>query len=273
MTKRHTRLFFIGGTILFALIFLGLTIDSHRQFGELTNADQITDEVVEGKHVWHRSNCINCHTLMGEGAYYAPDLTQITKQRGEAYLTSFLRDPAQFYSEETHRRLMPNPKLTDVEIKNVIAFLDWVSNIDTNGWPPRPIVVSSGQLAGMEGTATMDGAVSDNPVSMGQALFREANTACAACHSTQAGITLAGPSLAGIAATAAERVAAAGYEGTATDGEGYIRESIIDPSVHIVEGANFSTGPGGVSLMPADYATRLDTAQLDNLVAYLTTLR
>jgi len=68
MTKRQTRLFFFAGTLLFALIFIGLTIDSHRQFGALTHADQITPEVIAGKHVWHQKDCINCHTLLGEGA-------------------------------------------------------------------------------------------------------------------------------------------------------------------------------------------------------------
>ena len=64
----------------------GLTIDSHRQFPKLTNAEKITPAVSNGKDVWHKYNCINCHTLFGEGAYYAPDLTKITKHRGEQYL-------------------------------------------------------------------------------------------------------------------------------------------------------------------------------------------
>jgi hypothetical protein len=56
MTKRQTRAFFIGSTAVFSLIFIALTIDSHRQFGRLTNADQITPEVVAGKHVcWERA--------------------------------------------------------------------------------------------------------------------------------------------------------------------------------------------------------------------------
>src|SRR5690606_40965791 len=96
MTKRQTRLFFIGGTLLFTLVFLGLTIDSHRQFGTLTNADALTDEVIEGKHVWHRNNCINCHTVFGEGAYYAPDLTKITRRRGRDSLPPSPRDPPHF---------------------------------------------------------------------------------------------------------------------------------------------------------------------------------
>ena len=98
----------------------------------------LTPDVIAGKHIWHRKNCINCHTLLGEGAYYAPDLTKITQQRGAPYLQAFLKDPAKFYSEERDRRLMTNPNLSDREIDQVIAFLDWVSQINTQGWPPAP---------------------------------------------------------------------------------------------------------------------------------------
>jgi nitric oxide reductase subunit C len=273
MTKRHTRVFFIGGTLLFAAIFVALTIDSHRQFGELTNAENITEEVIEGKHVWHRNNCINCHTLFGEGAYYAPDLTKITQQRGEAYLTAFLRDPSQFYSEEVHRRLMPDPNLDDTEIAQVIAFLDWVANVDNQGWPPRPIVVSSGAMAGSYSDTAPSAAASDDPVSIGESLFRSSEFACNVCHALQPGVTLAGPTMADIGERASSTVEDSGYTGSATDAEGYLRESIVDPSAHLVPGANFSTGPGGVSLMPADYETRLDDTQIDHLVAYLLTLR
>lgn len=275
MTKRHTRLFFIGGTLLFAAIFVGLTIDSHRQFGELTNAENITEEVVEGKHVWHRNNCINCHTLFGEGAYYAPDLTKITKQRGEAYLTAFLRDPLQFYSEEVHRRVMPNPNLDDDEIRQVIAFLDWVAEVDNQGWPPRPIVVSSGGMAGATtGQPPTTATTSTEPVVLGEALFRQPELACQACHSVQPGVTLAGPSVAGIATRAEQTVAADFYTGAATDAEGYLRESILEPSAHLVPGQNFATGGAeGLSLMPADYGERLSDEQIGHLVAYLMTLR
>jgi nitric oxide reductase subunit C len=275
MTKRHTRLFFIGGTLLFTLVFLALTIDSHRQFGTLTNADELTDDVIEGKHVWHRNNCINCHTVFGEGAYYAPDLTKITQQRGKEYLTAFLRDPSQFYSEKKHRRLMPNPNLSDVEIAQVIAFLDWVSKVDNQGWPPRPLVVSSGSMAGATPEKPEIGpdAVSSQPVELGQALFRSPALACQACHSATPGVTLAGPSMAGVAGRAEQVIQEPTYKGTAKDPAGYLRESIVKPSAHLVPGANFSTGPNGVSLMPADYGTRLEAEQIDHLVAYLLTLR
>jgi nitric oxide reductase subunit C len=82
VNKKQARVFAIGATALSALAFIGLTLDSHRQFDKLTNAQNITPQVTRGKDVWHENNCINCHTLFGEGAYYAPDLTKITKHRG-----------------------------------------------------------------------------------------------------------------------------------------------------------------------------------------------
>jgi nitric oxide reductase subunit C len=270
MTKRHTRLFFVVGTLVFAAIFLGLTVDSHRQFGRLTNADKITPDVIEGKHIWHRKNCINCHTLLGEGAYFAPDLTKITQQRGEAYLRAFLRDPSQFYSDEVHRRLMPNPKLNETEIGQVIAFLDWVANIDNAGWPPRPILVSGGALSAAVATGPATEPASDDPVAMGEALFRSTPPACFACHSVSPGVNLAGPSLAGISSIAAARVDS-GYSGSATDVAGYIRESIVDPHAYLVPGQIYSSG--GRSFMPDNYGTTLTAAQIEQLVAYLMTLR
>lgn len=271
MTKRQTRLFFIGGTTLFALIFLGMTVDSHRQFDRLTNADQITPAVAAGKDVWHAGNCINCHTLLGEGAYYAPDLTKIAQARGTPYLTAFLQDPSRFYSEEQHRRLMPDPNLTDKEIAQVIAFLDWVSRIENNGWPPRPILVSGGTFPGTEVTPPVGTAPSDEPVVLGTQLFRQPPAACFACHSTSPGVNLAGPSLAGIGFRADTIVTQSDYTGTATDAAGYIRESILSPSAHIIPGTIYSAD--GRSFMPDNFGETLTDEQVEHLVAYLITLR
>ncbi len=272
MTKRHTRLFFFVGTLLFAFIFILLTIDSHRQFGELTNADAITPEVIEGKHIWHRNNCINCHTLLGEGAYYAPDLTQITQQRGAAYLKAFLRDPSRFYSEEKDRRLMPTPDLNDQEIDHVIAFLDWVSKINTNGWPPRSILVSGASIPGTNvGKPANPEAASSDPIAQGEAIFRSGTASCFACHSTAPGVNLAGPSLAGMATLAGQRVSNPDYNGSATDAAGYLRESILTPSVYLLPGELYSSD--GVSMMPSHYATSLTPDQVNNIVAYLLTLQ
>lgn len=43
---------------------------------------------------------------------------------------------------------MPNPNLSDQQITDVVAFLAWVSRIDNQGWPPRPILVKGSAVPG-----------------------------------------------------------------------------------------------------------------------------
>ena len=288
MNKKQTRLFAIASTAIATLVFLALTVDSHRQFPKLTNAQNITPAVSHGKDVWHKYNCINCHTLFGEGAYYAPDLTKITQHRGEQYLQAYMRDPSKFYDEQRHRRLMPQQNLAADEITDLIAFLDWVSKVDNQGWPPRPILVTGSSIPGMDLSAAQQAQAPDaakrtdqmppgarpvssdsNPMALGQALFKSVTPACNACHSIAPGVNLAGPTLAGLATRARQHVASPDYKGKAKDVAGYIRESIAEPSAHLVPGAMYSAG--GTSFMPNTYGS-LKPEELDELVAYLATL-
>lgn len=286
MNKRQARHFAIGSTVLATLAFIGLTLDSHRQFPKLTNAQNITPAVTHGKDVWHKNNCINCHTLFGEGAYYAPDLTKIAQHRGAAYLQAYLKDPSKFYDEQRHRRLMPKQDMTDVEIADLVAFLDWVSKVDNQGWPPRPILVTganvgpmgalpAGQVADTLRSAQPPGSASastdKDPIALGERVFRSSTPSCAACHSLVPGAQMAGPSLAGVAARAQQTIASVGYKGQAKDVSAYLRESITLPSAHTVEGAMYSAS--GVSFMPATYAKDLTPEQITHLVAYLTTFQ
>lgn len=282
MNKKQARVFAIGATALSALVFIGLTLDSHRQFDKLTNAQNITPQVTRGKDVWHENNCINCHTLFGEGAYYAPDLTKITKHRGAPYLTAYMRDPSKFYDENRHRRLMPKQDLSEEDIAALIAFLDWVSNVDNQGWPPRPILVTGATFPGTDKPAAAGepGGVppaarptsgAENPIAKGEAVFRTATPACGACHSVAPGVNMAGPSLAGIASRTQELLASGQYKGKAPDLAGYLRESIVEPSAHVVPGPMYSAN--GVSFMPTTYAKDLSADQVDQLVAYLSSLK
>lgn len=286
MNKRQARLFAIGSTAIAALAFLGLTIDSHRQFPKLTNAQNLTPAVSHGKDVWHKNNCINCHTLFGEGAYYAPDLTKIAQQRGAPYLQAYLRDPSKFYDEQRHRRLMPKQDMTEVEIADLISFLDWVSKVDNNGWPPRPLLVTGASIGaagalpvaqakdGAE-SALPPGSTSDpagkDPVALGEALFRSVSPACNACHALLPGANMAGPTLVGIASRTQQTIASSEYKGTAKDVEGYLRESITHPGAHIVPGAMYSAD--GVSFMPNTYGKDLSADQIAHLAAYLATFK
>lgn len=283
MNKRQARYFAIGSTLVATLIFLGLTIDSHRQFPKLTNAQNITPAVTLGKDVWHKNNCINCHTIFGEGAYYAPDLTKIAQQRGAPYLRAFLKDPSKFYDEQRHRRLMPQQNLSDADIDGLIAFLDWVSQVDNQGWPPRPILVTGlgtggvnatvpvAAVAGASATAAATTASDKDPVALGERVFRSAAPACTACHSLTAGADMAGPSLAGIATRTQQTLASPDYKGSATDLASFIRESVTQPSAHLVAGAMYSAN--GVSFMPNTYAKDLTPEQVEHLAAFLSTFK
>lgn len=89
----------------------------------------------------------------------------------------------------------------------------------------------------------------------GQALFTRH---CAACHSLSADTVVVGPSLAGIANRAPERVAG-------MDASTYFHQSIMEPNAYLVEG--FS------DLMPPSLAQVLTPEEVDALVAYMLTLR
>ena len=111
-------------------------------FGEIMSEADAKKLVNLGKITVQARNCMNCHTFLGNGAYYAPDLTKAwldpgwgNEQARELLMTMFLKDPvANARTFGTNRR-MPNLHLTDEEVRGVIAYLKWMSAIDTNGFP------------------------------------------------------------------------------------------------------------------------------------------
>lgn len=147
MNRKAARNFFIWGTVICTGVFIWLTIDTHSTIPKRTKTDKLTEEVVLGKRVWHKYNCNDCHTILGIGGYYAPDMTKAYSVRGEAWLTAFLKNPE---SPDPQRRKMPNQGLSEDEIKKLIAFLKWVDGIDTNEWPPKPVTVTKVTKAAVE---------------------------------------------------------------------------------------------------------------------------
>ncbi len=122
-------------TIISAILFLGMTVDTLRRMPARTHSDQISDQVVEGKHLWQHYDCNDCHTILGIGGYYAPDVTKSYSVRGDAWLRQFLKNPNAMYPTG---RQMPNFHLNDAQVGSLVAYLKWVSEVDTNGWPPAP---------------------------------------------------------------------------------------------------------------------------------------
>lgn len=169
LSKAQARTFFLGGTIVFSGIFLALTYDSMKQVGKLTHAENITDAVKRGKRVWEDNNCMGCHTLFGEGAYYAPELTKSVERRGKEFLTVFLKDPEKMYPGQ---RKMVNYHFKDEQIADVLAFLEWCGKVDLNGFPAKPPLQGVTQPAAAPSTPV---AKRDVPK-----IFTEKT--CLACH-------------------------------------------------------------------------------------------
>ena len=141
MTKSMARNIFYGGSLFFIVIFVGLTVHSHNYIAT-RSTPPMTEEVAAGKFVWERHTCINCHTLLGEGAYYAPELANVMTRWGVADDPEVAFDVLKGWMEAQPsqiegRRQMPQFNLTDEEIHNLAAFLLFVDEIDAQDWPPN----------------------------------------------------------------------------------------------------------------------------------------
>lgn len=135
LSKKSARAFFLIGTGACAIAFIALTLDTFNRIPAQTHADKITPEVVRGKHLWETSNCMGCHTIMGEGAYYAPELTRVYTRRGPVFIGAMLRDPEKMYPGQ---RRMWQYDFSEREITDLTAFLKWVGEVDLNGFPAKP---------------------------------------------------------------------------------------------------------------------------------------
>jgi len=111
-------------------------------FGRVLNEDEARALVTHGKLTVQSHNCMNCHTLLGNGAYYAPDLTKawldpawVNEDVREDLMLQFLMDPTANARTFGSGRRMTHLGLSEDEARSVIAFLKWMATIDTNGFP------------------------------------------------------------------------------------------------------------------------------------------
>lgn len=187
---------FYGGLLFFFISFGLFTSNTLASMSVRTHANALTPEVIAGKQTWQKYTCIDCHTILGNGAYYGPDLTKAwdrfvartgNERSARIALVAFLQNPPRPTAD---RRGMANFQMPKTEAQQLAAFLQWTSRIDTNGWPPapaRPINRAGPAKANQVMTpmqARVDSAISD--------------AGCMGCHSLGGGRIL-GPDLKGIA--------------------------------------------------------------------------
>jgi len=122
--------------------FMPIIGEEELLFGKRFTEEEAEALVTLGKKTTQAKNCMNCHTLLGNGAYYAPDLTKawldqgwLTTELREEQMLRFLMDPAGNPRTFGTGRRMPNLDITEEEARGVVAFLKWMSTIDTNGFP------------------------------------------------------------------------------------------------------------------------------------------
>ena len=133
-TSQMARNIFYGGTLFFVLLFAALIFDTEQRIPKRSNAGELTPAVVRGKHIWETNNCIGCHTLLGEGAYFAPELGNVYKRRGPDFIKAWIKSQP---TGAPGRRQMPNFHLSDQQLDDMVEFLKWTNGIDTEKWPPN----------------------------------------------------------------------------------------------------------------------------------------
>ncbi|MBI5408824.1 MAG: cytochrome c [Nitrospirae bacterium] len=172
MSTNAAKNLFIYGSLLCFIVLVVLTIDTMGKLDQ--RAPEITEKVDAGKKVWHKYDCIGCHTILGNGSYFAPDMTKTTERKPKTYLIKFLIDPRSIKPDSA----MPKLGITEKEADDLIEFLVWISKVDTNGWPPKPILAV---------------AATSRAASPGQMIFQKYD--CSACHQIQGLGGAAGPEL------------------------------------------------------------------------------
>lgn len=272
------RLFFIGSGACLVSMFAYLTPVTLAYINEsnhLENGKAVPADVVRGKQAFHKYDCMDCHTILGDGTQYAPELGRLGITRTDAFLKAYMKDPASINPSTG----MPTFKhMTDEEATDLVAFLNFTSKVNlpeglwaemkanqdqydvraydtkTNPfaqsyWPPRPM--SADKKAAPASTS------SDPLVLEGSQLFhKNAVASCASCHKIGGEGGAIGPDL--------SAVGSSGYKtrfGSVVTAA-YLESKLTDPAVD---------NPAKNSAMPS-YAG-LSADQRKALVAYLLSLK
>ncbi|HEY9900433.1 MAG TPA: cytochrome c [Pantanalinema sp.] len=270
-------LFFGGTAVSLAVMFFYLAplSLSHMDKSAHIEGKPVPTDVVNGKKVFHKFVCVDCHTILGDGTQYAPDLGRIAISRDDDFLKKWVRDA---HGINPNSAMPSFPAMTEQEASDLVSFLNFTSKVnlpedlwaemkakkdpydkrayqpETNPfalsyWPPRPM--NADQAAAPAAAAGQDPMVAE-----GQQLFHS-NTvaACVTCHTVEGKGGKIGPDLSDVGAATRKSLF-----GTPVDAK-FIETKLIDPA---------ADSPAKTSAMPSFKA--LSGHQRDALVAYLRTL-
>ena len=173
MMRRGALLLLASLVVIF--VFISISSFAGRDRPDPYTVKPLGTDAVEGKRVFQAYNCMDCHTVVGNGAYFAPDLTYVYQDDGPAWTMAFLSQlkvwptkpmvdsqidslkaeglldvaSREAYYEKwptavgdaTDRGdwqiLMPDLHLTPQEQIALTAWLSYISEVNTAGWPPE----------------------------------------------------------------------------------------------------------------------------------------
>lgn len=122
-------LFFGGSAACMAAMFFYLTPASLAYMNQANHVgpEGVPQEVARGKVVWQKFVCVDCHTILGDGTQYAPELGRIGIKRDDAYLKMYVKG-AQTLNPTGG---MPSfPAMSDAEAADLVAFLNHTSQVN-----------------------------------------------------------------------------------------------------------------------------------------------
>ena len=140
-TTSSARNVFFGGTVFFVLLFAALVFQSESETPKRDRREMLQNpQIAAGKRLWEHNNCIGCHTLLGEGAYFAPELGNVVVrfgdgEAGKAAVKAFIQGRP--VNGIPGRRSMPQFNFSDKELDAIADFLEYASKIDAAKWPPN----------------------------------------------------------------------------------------------------------------------------------------
>jgi len=137
-TKGMARNIYYGGALFFFLALIGITVDTVTSLPKTDNRENLTEQVAAGKRLWERNDCIGCHSLLGEGAYFAPELGNVYTRFGKNTDAIKIFIKTRPKNGIAGRRSMPQFNFSDEELEQLAQFLKYADGIKTaRNWPPN----------------------------------------------------------------------------------------------------------------------------------------
>lgn len=135
LTTSQARKIFYGAGVLFSFSLIAIVFESTLMLTRQKNLQHFDGHtglervIVDGQALWENHACDGCHSLLGEGAYFAPELSDVLQRYGDnrETLKSLIRSGS--IGVYPWRRTMHGFDFTDKELHAIIEFLQYSSKM------------------------------------------------------------------------------------------------------------------------------------------------